>query len=331
MVELRPRVSGYLDSVHFQDGAEVKAGELLFVIDPRPYQAELERAQAQRRQAESHLEGVENDLKRAESLRGTKAISEEEYDTRSKVALEARAALGAAKANERAAQINIDYTQIKAPINGKIGRRLITPGNVVQVQGNGGAATLLGTLVSVDPIYCYFDVQEEAFLEYRQQGHGAISIPCELALVNETGFPHRGHVDFLDNQVDPKTGTIRMRAVFDNADRSLLPGFFANVRVLAGVPAKTLLIPDVAVGSDQGRKFVLVVNSDNVVATRSVKTGRQHEALRAVLEGLDPKDQVVVNGLMMARPGVKVEIQDTPAAPNSEPASKVADAKGTAP
>src|SRR5512141_1911077 len=166
MVEIRPRVAGYIESIHFQDGAEVKEGDLLFVIDPRPYQAELDRAKAQREQTETRLDLAKNDLKRVEGLRGTKAISEEEYDSRSKAVREAEAALVGAKAAESAMQINVDYTQIRAPISGRIGRRLVTPGNFVQVQG-GGAASVLATIVRMDPMYCYFDVDERAFLDYR--------------------------------------------------------------------------------------------------------------------------------------------------------------------
>jgi RND family efflux transporter MFP subunit len=316
MVEVRPRVSGYIDSIHFQDGAEVRAGDLLFVIDPRPYQADLDHAQAERQQAETHFELVQNDLKRAESLRDTRAISAEEYDGRSKAVREAEAALAAAKANEATARINLDYTQIKAPISGKIGRRLVTAGNFVQLQGNGGAATVLTTIVSMDPIYCYFDADEQAYLQYRRNtsannAEGAQdSIPCELALVNEEGYPHKGHVDFFDNQVDPATGTIRMRAAFANEDRALVPGLFAKVRVPAGPPQETLLVPDVAVGSDQGYKFVFVVNQDGVVESRSIETGRAHGPLRSVLKGLTAQDRVVINGLMLLRPGIKVEVTD---------------------
>jgi RND family efflux transporter MFP subunit len=316
-VEIRPRVSGYIDSIHFQDGADVKAGDLLFVIDPRPYQAELERVQAESRRAETRLELVQNDFKRAEGLRGTRAISEEEYDNRSKAVRAAEADLAAARAGEAVARINLDYTQIKAPITGKIGRRLITAGNFVQLQGNGGAATVLATIVSLDPIYCYFDADEQAYPQYRRNGSAGQaesatdnSIPCELALVNEEGYPHKGRVDFFDNEVNPTTGTIRMRAVFANENRALIPGLFAKVRLTAGPPQQTLLIPDVAVGSDQGYKFVFVVNKDNVIEVRSIETGRAHGPLRSVLKGLTVQDRVVVNGLMMLRPGVKVEITD---------------------
>jgi RND family efflux transporter MFP subunit len=308
-VEVRCRVPGYIESIHFVDGAEVKAGDLLFVIDPRTYQADLDHAVAQRQQAESHLELTRNDLHRAESLRGTKAISEEDYDNRSKTAREAEGALAAAKASEDMARINLEYTQVRAPINGRIGRRLVTVGNFVQLQSNNGAATLLATLVSQDPIYCYFDADEPAYLQYRQSGMAGREIPCELALVNETGFPHRGTVDFYDNQINQRTGTMRMRAVFDNADRSLVPGMFANVRVPAGPPCQALLVPDVAIGSDQGRRFVYVVNADNVIETRTVKLDRAHGALRAVLEGLHPQDRVVTNGFALVRDKMRVQVQ----------------------
>jgi RND family efflux transporter MFP subunit len=314
MVEIRPRVSGYIDSIHFQDGAEVKAGDLLFVIDPRPYQAELDLAQARTQQAETHLELARDDLKRAESLRGTKAISEEEYDSRNKAVREGEAALAAVKASEATARLNLDYTQLKAPVSGKIGRRLVTVGNFVQLQGNGGSATLLATLVSVDPIYCYFDVEEAAYRAYRSNAKTAEAnggaLPCELALVNEQGYLHRGRLDFFDNQVDPQTGTIRLRAVFENADRTLVPGMFANLRVLAGAPERALLVPDVAVQSDQGYKFLYVANAENKVERRDVDIGRAHGPLRTVIKGLTPQERVIVNGLIMLRPGITVEAQE---------------------
>jgi membrane fusion protein, multidrug efflux system len=313
MVEIRPRVAGYIDSIHFQDGAEVKAGDLLFVIDPRPYQAELEQAQARSQQVETHLELVKNDLKRAESLRGTKAISDEEYDSRSKAVRESEAALVAAKANETTARLNLDYTQIKAPVSGKIGRRLLTVGNFVQLQGSGGSASVLATLVSLDPIYAYFDVEEDAFQKYRSSAKLAEAnagvLPCELALVNEQGYGHRGHLDFFDNQVNPQTGTIRLRAVFENGDRTLVPGMFGNLRILAGPPQQALVIPDVAVQSDQGYRFVYVANEENKVERRDIAIGRAHGPQREVVKGLTPQERVIVNGLMMLRPGAKVEVQ----------------------
>ncbi|HEV2394862.1 MAG TPA: efflux RND transporter periplasmic adaptor subunit [Verrucomicrobiae bacterium] len=314
-VELRPRVSGYLESIHFEDGTEVKAGDLLFVIDPKPYQADLDRASAERQQAETRLELARSDLRRAESLRGTKAISEEEYDSRNKAVRESEAALAASRAAESTAQLNLDYTRITAPVSGKIGRRLVTVGNLVQLQGNSGA-TVLATIVSMDPIYCYFDVDEGAFLKYRakmkqatnsdEQGGGAL---CDLQLADEETFTHRGRLDFFDNQVNPQTGTIRLRAVFPNADRTLVPGMFATLRVLAGAPEPAMLIPDVAVLSDQGYKYVYIVGNEGTVQARPISTGRNYGSLRAVTKGLAPDDQVVINGLLMLRPGAKVDVE----------------------
>jgi RND family efflux transporter MFP subunit len=316
MVEVRPRVSGYIESIHFEDGSEVKAGDLLFVIDPKPYQADLDRAEAQRRQAETRLDLAKNDFKRAEGLRGSKAISEEEYDNRSKAVREAEANLAAARAAEASARLNLDYTRLTAPVSGKIGRRLVTPGNLVQLQGNNGASTLLATIVSIDPIYCYFDVEEGLFLKYRASTNQPAvldvkteGLACELGLVSEQGFSHHGHLDFFDNQVNPQTGTIRLRAVFDNPDRTLVPGMFANLRVLAGPPEQALVIPDVAVLSDQGYRYVYVVDAESKVQTRSIEAGRAHGPLREVRKGLTSEDRVVVNGLVMLRPGGKVEIQ----------------------
>ena len=326
-VEIRSRVAGYIDSIHFQDGAEVKAGDLLFVIDPRPYEADLEHAKAQREQADSHLELTRNDLKRADDLHGTKAISEEEYDARSKAVREANASLAAARAAESTARINLDFTRITAPISGRIGRRLVTKGNFVQLQGNSGAATLLATVVSLDPIYCYLDVEEGAFLKYRSNAKASPAGQleggaCDLGLVNEEGFPHHGRLDFFDNQVNPQTGTIRLRAVFDNSDRALMPGMFARVRVPAGPPERTLLVPEVAVGSDQGYKFVYVVDQDCKVESRSIQVGRSHGGFCSVLKGLQPQDRVVVNGLMTLRPGLKVEAQGSDGKPLTEDAGK---------
>jgi RND family efflux transporter MFP subunit len=320
-VEVRPRVSGHIESIHFKDGAEVKAGDLLFVIDPHPYEAELEHARAELRRAEIHAELARNDLKRADSLRNTRAISEEEYDSRSKTAREAEAAVAAARAAEAAARINLDYTSIKAPIAGRISQRLVTVGNFVQIQASGGAATILTTIVSMDPIYCTFDADEAAFLRYRSHGTGNglgrkdSSLACELALGNEQGFPHKGHIDFFDNQVNPMTGTIRMRGIFANPDRLLIAGMFATIRVPAGPPAQALLVPAVAIGSDQGNKFVLVVNAQSVAEAKPVTVGRQHGAMTAVLSGLTTKDRVIVNGLMLTRPGSPVQVVDTPPAP----------------
>ncbi|MCX6924562.1 MAG: efflux RND transporter periplasmic adaptor subunit, partial [Verrucomicrobia bacterium] len=228
-------------------------------------------------------------------------------------------------ASETVARLNLDYTQIKAPVSGKIGRRLLTVGNFVQLQGGGGSASVLATLVSLDPIYAYFDVEEAAYQKYRISARQAEAnggaLPCELALVNDPGFIHQGHLDFFDNQVNPQTGTIRLRAVFGNRDRTLVPGMFANLRVLAEPPLQALLIPDVAVQSDQGYKFVYVANGQNMVERRDINTGRAHGPQREVLKGLTPQDRLIVNGLIMLRPGVKVEAQESK--PDAEGAKAV--------
>lgn len=305
-VELRARVSGYVESIHFQDGAEVKAGDLLFVIDPKPYQAEMDRAQALRQQAESRFELAKNDFQRAEALKKTHAISDEEYDSRSKAMSQAEAGMTVAKANETTAQINLGYTQIKAPISGRIGKRMVTPGNLIET-GNGGGS-LLATLVSQAPIYCYFDANESAFLRYRK--NNAAAIPCVMAVGDTGDYSNNGVVDFFDNVVNEKSGTIRLRAVFKNEDRSLVPGLFATVRIPAGPAVDTLFVPDITINSDQGHKYVLVVSKTNTVENRPVVVGRANGTLRAITSGLTAEDNVIVNGqmMMMPRPGSPVAI-----------------------
>ena len=325
MVEIRPRVAGHIMSIHFQDGVEVKAGDLLFVIDPKPYEADLDKAKAMTKQAQTQLELAQNDLTRVEKLRGTRAISEEDYDSRSKAVRMASDSVNAAQAGESNAVINLDYTQVKAPISGRIGRRMVTPGNFVQLQGNGGAAPVLATIVSMDPIYCYFDADEHSFLAYRKNGNlgtgdpKANSLACELALGDDKGFVHIGSVDFYDNQVNPNTGTIRIRGVFPNADRSLVPGLFGTVRVPSGPPVTALMIPDVAIMSDQGHKFVVVVNGEKKVEVRPIVAGRAYGPLRAVLQGLTAQDQVIVNGLTQAMQAMQTQatVDTTPPAGNA--------------
>ncbi|MDB6022638.1 MAG: mexE [Pedosphaera sp.] len=313
MVEVRARVNGYLESVNFKDGAEVKKGDLLFVIDPRPYQAEMDRTEANVKEAETHLELLSNDLARAERLLKSKAISEEEADSRSKSKNMAEATIQSARALAEVAKINLDYTHITAPIDGRISRKFITEGNLVN--GNQGQATLLTTIVSYDPVYCYFDADERSVLKYQQlarEGKGDNfsdgKAVCEVELANETGFPHKGVLDFVDNHVDPATGTLRVRGIFPNPgpDRVLQPGYFARVRVPGSAKYQALLVPDLAIGTDQGQKFVCVVNSTNAVEYRTVKLGPIFDGLRVVREGLKAEDWVVVNGLMSARPGAIV-------------------------
>ena len=312
MVDIQARVNGYLKSIAFKDGSEVKKGDLLFLIDARPYQAELDRTLADLQQAESNLELMSNDVVRAERMLASKAISEEEADTRSSSTRMAVADVARARASVETARLNLDYTRITAPISGRIGRKMMTEGNLVN--GNQGQSSTLASIVSLDPVYCYFEVDEHSILKYQKLAREEKSenirdgkVICELELANETGFPHHGLLDFVDNQVDPASGTMRLRAVFPNPDRVLQPGFFARVRVPGSARYPALLVPDAAVGTDQNQKNVSVVNSSNVVEYRIVTLGPMADGLRVVRDGLRPEDEVIVNGLMSARPGTTVK------------------------
>lgn len=313
-VELRARVSGYLDKVHFKEGNEVKKGDLLFTIDRRPYQAEFDRAEAEYERTGSQTELAKNDSERAKRLIATKAISEEDYDTKLKTYLAAQATEKSAKATMESARLNLEFTQIRSPINGRVGRALVTEGNLVSGGISGSGATLLTTIVSLDPLYCYADPDERSILKYlqlRREGKRISArdqpIPVELGLSNEEGFPHKGFIDFVDNRVDPNTGTMRGRGVISNTDHSLSPGFFARVRFAGSGKYAALLIPDRALGSDQAQKFVYVVSAEKKVEFRPVKTGPMVDGLRVVKDGLKPEDKIIVEGLLRVRPGVTVD------------------------
>ncbi|MGZ8216311.1 efflux RND transporter periplasmic adaptor subunit [Methylomagnum sp.] len=306
-VEIRARVSGYLDRVNFKAGDKVKKGDLLFVIDPRPYQAELNRAEAELERAKTKLELAGNDLARAEKLRKSKAMSEEEYDGRSKGQRESTAALRAAEAAVRTANLNLSFTEIRAPISGRIGRELLTPGNLVNAD-----QTSLATLVSIDPVYVYIDADERAVLKYRRLAAGnkqTARIPAELALLDEAGFPHQGHIDYVDPRLDAGTGTLRTRGVFENRDELLSPGFFARLRIHGGAARQALLVPERAIGSDQGQKFVWVAKDDGSIEYRRVTLGSLFGALRVVADGLKPDESVVIEGIQKLRPGAKVKAE----------------------
>jgi RND family efflux transporter MFP subunit len=310
-VEIRARVSGYLESVHFQDGALVRSGDLLFVIDPRPYQAALDEARADLTRSRVRLELAVNDLDRARRLFASRAISEEELDARNKEKREADAALEAAQATAKAAALNLEFARIKAPISGRIGRKLVTVGNLVSSEGND--ATLLTTLVSVDPIHVYFTADERAFLRYTRLAEQGIrpssrnvANPVRLQLADEQGFPHEGVMDFVDNQVDETTGTMQGRAIFPNPAGDLTPGLFGRIQLLGEGPYEALILPDQAIGTDQAQRLVYVVGDDNIVAPRPVTLGRSLGALRVVRSGLKPTDRVVINGIQKIRPGAAV-------------------------
>ncbi len=309
-VEVRARVSGYLESIHFKDGQTVKKGDLLFVIDPRPYQAELDRARAELRLAQARLSLAENDLKRAKHLLSARAISEEEADTRASDEQVARATVEQAKAVVNAAELDVEFTQVRAPISGLISRKNVTDGNLIN-GGTGG--TLLTTIVSLDPIYCYFEADEQSYLRYtnlEQEGMKPDSRtgenPAYMELSNETGYPHKGYIDFIDNRLDPNTGTIRGRGVFPNPGNTLTPGLFARMKITGSGQYKALLLPDEAVGSDQSQKFVLVVDPEGTVEYRQVTLGPRVNGLRVIRNGVGPEDRIIVNGLQRAMPGMKV-------------------------
>lgn len=310
-VEVRPRVTGYIDSVNFTEGSVVKKGDLLFVIDQRPYRAELAKAEADLARAVARAELNKTDVERSEKLLGVKAVSREEYDQRLNAQRESLANVEAARAAVTTAKLNLEFTRITAPISGRVSRAAITAGNLVT--GGSTQATLLTTVVSIDPIYVTFEGDEQVYLKYtelarrgdRPSSRDAAN-PVLMALANEEGFPHKGAMSFVDNQVDSRTGTIRARASFDNKDGYLTPGLFARVKLIGHSSHRTVLVDDRAVGTDQSQKFVYVVDGDNKVSYRSVKVGRLTDGLRIVQEGLEPGENVIVNGLQRVHPGVIV-------------------------
>jgi multidrug efflux system membrane fusion protein len=318
-VDIRARVSGYLQSVHFTDGTMVKKGALLFVIDPRPYQAELNRTRASLEQAIARHERTQKDLARAQQLVKSRAVSEEEVDSRAADQREAREAVQAARAEVDIARLNVEFTEVRAPISGRIGRHLVTQGNLI----NGGTAesTLLATIVSLEPIYCYFEADERSYLKYvrlsrtgERPSSREVRNPAALALANETGFPHQGYIDFVDNRLDPNTGTMTGRAVFPNPDLLLTPGLFARVRIPGSGKYTALLLPDEAIGTDQTQRFAYVVNGQDTVEYRRVELGPLIDGLRVVRSGLQPEDWVIVNGVQRVRPGARVDPErQTPA------------------
>src|SRR5689334_3349419 len=311
-VEIRPRVSGYIRHVTFTEGREVRKGETLFEIDPRPYHADLDRAQAQLEQARTAADLAEREVARAEKLVNVQAISREEFDSRTSAQANGVAAVRAAEAAVETARLNLEWTKVRSPIAGRVSRAEVTEGNLVQA--GPPDATLLTTVVSLDSMYLYFDSDEQTYLRYSGRAAAAgtrgwrdARLPVYLGLANETGFPHEGRLDFVDNRIDPASGTIRTRAIFNNRDRRLTPGLFARVRLVSGTRAPALLVRDAAIGTDQDRKFVLVLAKGDSLAYRPVELGRlSDDGLRVVRTGLTEGDKVVVNGLMRVRPGIKV-------------------------
>jgi RND family efflux transporter MFP subunit len=316
-VEVRARVRGHLIKVSFQDGQIVPEGALLFEIDPRPYKAAVDAAQAQLAAADASMELATKEYRRAASLLRSNAASREEVDVWLGKQGVAKGEQLKAKAALEQAQLDLDFTKVTAPIRGKAGRPLVSVGNLVNT---GGGETLLTTIVSMDPMYVYFDVNERALLRYRNQYRKSASdkdaarpsikelkIPIQVGLEGEARFPHEGVIDFADNRVNPSTGTIQVRGVVPNPKGILDAGMRARVRVLIGDPHKTLMITDRAVGTDQGRKFVYIVNDKDVAERKDVKLGRVDEGLQVVEDGVKPQDWIVVNGIQRVRDGATVK------------------------
>jgi RND family efflux transporter MFP subunit len=312
-VEVRARVSGYLDKVLFKEGYEVKQGDPLFEIDPRTYEAELKRAEANVRQSIDHLKRLQLDFKRAAELLPTHAISQEEYDLMAGNRDEGEAAVKVAEAARDLARLNVEFTKVTAPLSGRISRQLIDPGNMVKAD-----ETALTTIVALDPIYAYFDVDERTTLRVRRliragkvTSSREAAMPVLLSLLDEDDFPHAGTINFVDNYLDAMAGTLRLRGVFPNPNRLLSPGMFVRIRLPIGKAREAVLVSERALGTDQGQSFVYVLDDEDQVVFRRVKLGSLQDGLRVVEEGLAKGDRVVVSGLQRIRPGVKVDPKPT--------------------
>lgn len=312
-VEIRPRVSGFITAVNVVPGAEVKKGDVLFVIDQRPYQAEAHRAEAVARSARAKAELARLELTRAERLLGDKAIAQREYDERASGQKQLEADAGAAEAQAQSARLNLDYTKVTSPINGRVSKAEITLGNLVD------SNAILTSVVSLDRVYASFDGDEATYQRVAARAYAGHPGNVKVGLLNEEGFPHEGKLEFVDNQLDTRTGSVRMRGIFANRDRSMAPGLFARVQIGGGDEQRTLLISDRAVGTDQSRKFVFVVSKDNKAEYREVKLGALVDGLRVVRSGLKPGEKIVVNGLQRVQPGAVIAPQLVPMTANAAP------------
>ena len=318
-VEVRSRVAGQLEGVHFTDGQKIAKGELLFTIDKRPFENALAQARANLLTAQSNLQFAEGDLARAQQLVRDKAIAEQVFDQRAQTQRNAAASVAAAEAAVRQAVLDLEFTEVRAPVAGRIGDRRVSPGNLVAA---GAGATLLTTIVSTDPMRFEFTFDEASLLRYdrlaRQHAAGntrGLSLPVKLRLIDEPEFKHEGRMDFVDNAIALGTGTIRGRAVFENKNDLFIPGMFGRAQIPAAPAAEALLVPDVAIGTDQARKFVFVVDQEGIAKQTYVTLGQVSGNLRVIHDGLTPESRVVVNGLMRVRPNIKVTPQEEGAAP----------------
>jgi multidrug efflux system membrane fusion protein len=314
VVAIRSRVSGYITAVNFKPGAEVKKGEVLFVIDPRPYQAEADRTKAVAAAAQARADLARLELQRAERLLADKAIAQREFDERSAGQKELDASVRAAQAEHETARLNLAYTRVTSPIDGRVSKAEITLGNLVD------ATAVLTSVVSLERIYASFDGDESTYLRVSRRTNAGQPVDVKVGLAGEEGFPHSGKLEFVDNQLDSRSGSVRMRATLANTDRALAPGLFARVQIAGGVPTPQILIVDRAINTDQDRKFVYVVDKDGKAEYRSVKLGPLDDGLRIVREGLKPGEKIVVNGLQRVRPGAPIAAQVVPMVANAAPA-----------
>jgi RND family efflux transporter MFP subunit len=333
MVEVRGRLSGYLSKIHFQDGQMVKQGDLLFTIDRRPFQIALDQARGNLELAKANLAFAESDLARGQELLRNKTITEQTFEQRTQAKRVAEASVTAQEALVHSAELDLnEFTELRAPVAGRIGDRRVSIGNLV-TGGTSGTTTLLATIVSMDPIRFEFTFDEAAYLRYQRLAKGGTdpaghegSTPVKIKLIDEQNFAHEGQMDFVDNAIDRATGTIRGRAQFGNPDGLFTPGMFANIQVPASQPYEALMVPDVAIGSEQARKYVLVVDTENVARPKYVTLGDVADGLRVVKDGLAPDDRVVTNGIARIRPGQKVTPQEEGAQPPPAPAKSQASA-----
>jgi RND family efflux transporter MFP subunit len=329
-VEIRARVSGYLDRIDFTDGQMVKQGDLLFTIDKRPFATTLDQNRANLAQARANLAFAETDLNRGAALVKERTITEQTFDQRTQAKRVAEASVQAQEAAVRQASLDLEFTELRAPVAGRIGDRRVSPGNLV-TGGATGSTTLLATVVSMDPIWFEFTFDEASYLRYERLAKGGreltsrnASVAVALKLLDEPDFQHQGRMDFVNNVIDTSSGTIRGRAVFANPDGVFTPGMFGRVQVPGTLPYDALLVPDTAIGTEQARKYVLVVDDGGVARQRYVVPGQLDDGMRVVKEGLNAHDRVIVNGLMRARPGAKVAAEEAPV-PAASSVSKDAD------
>jgi len=327
-VEIRARVSGYLQKVDFKDGQIVKQGDLLFAIDRRPFETALAQVRATLAQARANLAYAESDLGRASQLVRDRTITEQSFEQRTQAKRVAEASVAAQEAAVRQAELDLQFTDLKAPLTGRIGDRRVSEGNLV-TGGTSGNTTLLATIVSIDPIRFEFTFDEASFLRYERVGKEgkditsrSTGVEVAVKLIDEPDFVHRGKMDFVDNVIERSSGTIRGRALLPNPDGVFTPGMFGRVRVPGSPPYEALLLPDTAIGSEQVRKFVMVVDGENIARTKYVTLGQLVGNLRVIKDGIAPDDRVIVNGLMRARPGTKVAPQEEQPAPGAGPQAK---------